>query len=193
MFVTFAPVKNVIIMISKEENILFAAEKLFAEKGFDATSTREISTAANVNVSMISYYFGSKEQLLENLIMVVNRYIDRVEQLKEFYRVMQTEQITNKNPRINEILKRSKLGFIGGYNELLNKGFENKVFTKKPKVELAHATIIGTVFYAFNGLKMYREYSGNKSSEEAYKTEYFNDLRQHIKQILKDLLGYEEK
>lgn len=220
MFFTFAPVKNVIIMISKEENILFAAEKLFAEKGFDATSTREISTAANVNVSMISYYFGSKEQLLENLfeyrmkestsfmkeivakqnlneweklIMVVNRYIDRVEQLKEFYRVMQTEQITNKNPRINEILKRSKLGFIGGYNELLNKGFENKVFTKKPKVELAHATIIGTVFYAFNGLKMYREYSGNKSSEEAYKTEYFNDLRQHIKQILKDLLGYEEK
>ncbi len=220
MFFTFAPVKNVIIMISKEENILFAAEKLFAEKGFDATSTREISTAANVNVSMISYYFGSKEQLLENLfeyrmkestsfmkeivakqnlneweklIMVVNRYIDRVEQLKEFYRVMQTEQITNKNPRINEILKRSKLGFIGGYNELLNKGFENKIITKKPKVELAHATIIGTVFYAFNGLKMYREYSGNKSSEEAYKTEYFKDLRQHIKQILKDLLGYEEK
>ena len=31
MFFTFAPVKNVIIMISKEENILFAAEKLFAE------------------------------------------------------------------------------------------------------------------------------------------------------------------
>ena len=42
-------------MISKEENILFAAEKLFAEKGFTGTSTREISKAANVNISMISY------------------------------------------------------------------------------------------------------------------------------------------
>lgn len=52
-------------MVSKEENILFAAEKLFAEKGFEGTSTREISKAANVNISMISYYFGSKEKLYE--------------------------------------------------------------------------------------------------------------------------------
>jgi AcrR family transcriptional regulator len=55
-------------MISKEENILFAAEKLFAEKGFEGTSTREIAKAANVNISMISYYFGSKEKLYEKLV-----------------------------------------------------------------------------------------------------------------------------
>ncbi len=53
-------------MISKEENILFAAEKLFAEKGFEGTSTREIAKAANVNISMISYYFGSKENFMRN-------------------------------------------------------------------------------------------------------------------------------
>ena len=62
------PFKNGDIMISKEENILFAAEKLFAEHGFQGTSTREISKAANVNISMISYYFGSKEKLYEKLV-----------------------------------------------------------------------------------------------------------------------------
>ena len=54
-------------MISKEENILFSAEKIFAEKGFAGTSIREISKDAKVNVSMISYYFGSKEKLFERI------------------------------------------------------------------------------------------------------------------------------
>ena len=53
--------------ISKEENILFAAEKLFAKNGFGSTSTREICKEANVNISMISYYFGSKEKLYERI------------------------------------------------------------------------------------------------------------------------------
>ncbi len=53
--------------MTKEENILFCAEKLFAEKGFEGTSTREISKEANVNISMISYYFGSKEKLLQRI------------------------------------------------------------------------------------------------------------------------------
>ena len=63
-------------MISKEENILFAAEKLFAEKGFEGTSTREIAKDANVNISMISYYFGSKEKLYEKLVEYrMNEYL----------------------------------------------------------------------------------------------------------------------
>ena len=55
--------QNYTRMITKEENIMLHAEKLFAEKGFDGTSTREIAKNAEVNISMISYYFGSKEKL----------------------------------------------------------------------------------------------------------------------------------
>ncbi len=42
-----------------------AAEKLFAVNGFDGTSVRDIAQEAGVNVAMISYYFGSKEKLME--------------------------------------------------------------------------------------------------------------------------------
>ncbi|WP_431212540.1 TetR family transcriptional regulator [Puia sp. P3] len=55
-------------MSDKREHILTSAEKLFAEKGFDGTSVRDIAQLAGVNLAMISYYFGSKEKLLEALI-----------------------------------------------------------------------------------------------------------------------------
>lgn len=40
-----------------------AALKLFGDKGFDATSTREIAAEAGVNIAMIAYHFGGKEGL----------------------------------------------------------------------------------------------------------------------------------
>jgi AcrR family transcriptional regulator len=44
--------------------ILDAAEALFAERGFDATTVRDITEAANANVAAVNYHFGSKEALL---------------------------------------------------------------------------------------------------------------------------------
>ena len=49
----------------KQIQIMEAAEKLFAAKGFNGTSVRDISEAAGVNLAMVSYYFGSKEKLFE--------------------------------------------------------------------------------------------------------------------------------
>ncbi|WP_019121752.1 TetR/AcrR family transcriptional regulator [Brevibacillus massiliensis] len=45
------------------EKILYAAKKLFSERGFDGTSTREISKEAGLNISLISYHFGGKENV----------------------------------------------------------------------------------------------------------------------------------
>ena len=43
--------------------LLHAALKLFAEKGFAKTSTREIALAAGANIAAIAYYFGDKTGL----------------------------------------------------------------------------------------------------------------------------------
>ncbi len=53
---------------TKRGQILTTALSLFSELGFDAVSVRDLSTAAGVNLAMISYYFGSKEALLKTLI-----------------------------------------------------------------------------------------------------------------------------
>jgi AcrR family transcriptional regulator len=45
------------------ERILSAAQKLFADKGFDATSVRDITTQAGCNVASVNYHFGGKDKL----------------------------------------------------------------------------------------------------------------------------------
>ena len=51
-----------------KELILDAAENLFANSGFQATSMRDITGAAGVNLASINYHFGSKEALLTALV-----------------------------------------------------------------------------------------------------------------------------
>lgn len=45
-------------------HIVEVAVRLFAERGLDAVSVRDITSTARVNVGAISYYFGSKEGLI---------------------------------------------------------------------------------------------------------------------------------
>jgi AcrR family transcriptional regulator len=56
------------------EEILQAAVRLFARKGFEATSTREIVEAAGVTKPMLYYYFKSKEGLCE---AILNRFLSQ--------------------------------------------------------------------------------------------------------------------
>jgi AcrR family transcriptional regulator len=44
------------------------AKGLFAEKGFVATSIRDITVAGGFNVSAVNYHFGSKEGLLLSIV-----------------------------------------------------------------------------------------------------------------------------
>lgn len=47
--------------------ILDAAELLFTEHGFDATTLRQITAAAGVNLAAVNYHFGSKEALIREV------------------------------------------------------------------------------------------------------------------------------
>jgi AcrR family transcriptional regulator len=48
-------------------HLLLAALRLFAERGFSKTSTRDIAQAAGANVAAISYYFGDKAGLYRSV------------------------------------------------------------------------------------------------------------------------------
>lgn len=54
--------------LDTEEKIKAAAAKLFTQKGYAATKTRDIAEEAGINLSLLNYYFRSKEKLF-NLIM----------------------------------------------------------------------------------------------------------------------------
>ena len=47
-----------------KERILDAAERLFAERGFDRSSLRAITSEAGVNLAAVNYHFGTKDELV---------------------------------------------------------------------------------------------------------------------------------
>lgn len=75
---------------TSKARILEAATALFAQKGFDGTSIREICKKANVNLCMISYYWGGKQELYNGIIE--NLLEKQIEYSKNFLDL-------NKNPK----------------------------------------------------------------------------------------------
>lgn len=55
-------------MTSTRERILDTAEICFAQRGFDGTSLREITSLADVNLGAVNYHFGSKSALFEEVL-----------------------------------------------------------------------------------------------------------------------------
>ncbi len=55
---------------STEGRLLAAAEKLFAERGFAATSVRDITSEAGTSVAAVNYHFGSKDSLYRELFVL---------------------------------------------------------------------------------------------------------------------------
>jgi AcrR family transcriptional regulator len=77
-----------------KSRILDAAEELFMEHGFEATSLRLITTAASVNLAAVNYHFGSKEELFQ---AVLTRRLDPMN--RERMRLLsEYEQAAGKTP-----------------------------------------------------------------------------------------------
>jgi AcrR family transcriptional regulator len=60
-----------------KDRILDAAESLFMEHGFEATSLRSITASAGVNLAAVNYHFGTKEELFQS---VLTRRLDPMNQ-----------------------------------------------------------------------------------------------------------------
>ena len=50
------------------ERLILAARKLFAEKGFDRASVRAITRTAKANIGAVTYHFGSKDRLRDEVL-----------------------------------------------------------------------------------------------------------------------------
>ena len=56
-------------MTDTKEKILDTAERLIGEQGYAATSLRQIIAEAGVNLAAVHYHFGSKEDLLDAVVV----------------------------------------------------------------------------------------------------------------------------
>ncbi len=200
----------------KQIQILEVAETLFAEKGFDGTSIRDISKTAKINIAMVSYYFGSKERLLESLILfktsglkeqlvnlidenlepvekinkLIELYINRINCNKGIYRILHFELSSKK--RVLDILSFSEIkkANLKSLELIIQEGQAKGVFRKDVIIPLITPTILGTYFH-FNMNKPFFEEILDLKTEEAYNNYVKTDLTKHIQQTIKALLVYE--
>jgi AcrR family transcriptional regulator len=74
---TVIPLNDGRVPAATKDRILDAAESLFMEHGFEATSLRSITAAAAVNLAAVNYHFGSTEELFQ---AVLTRRLDPMNQ-----------------------------------------------------------------------------------------------------------------
>ena len=203
----------------KQIQILKTAEDLFALRGFDGTSVRDIADEAGVNVSMISYYFRSKEKLMEALFeqrmghiimrvesllkdntmspqqkvsILIEDHIERVMERKKFYRILFCEQILNKNPMIIDIVNNYKRRNVAVITELLKEGQKKEIFKKKVDVVMMLNTMVGTVGQMMVSLDYYKDVNNlQEMSDEDFEVLIKRKLSIQIKTLFKAILTYE--
>jgi AcrR family transcriptional regulator len=203
----------------KQIQIIETAERLFAERGFDGTTVRDIADEAAVNVAMISYYFGSKEKLMEALFelrvgnikirveslikdekltpiqkvnMLIDEHIDRVMQKQCFYKIMVGVQVTNKNPAILEAVNQVKIRNAEVVSELIKDGQKKGVFKKKIDVVLMLNTMVGTVAQTMMSQEYYRQFNHQQDlPNEEFIEMLKRKLSIHIKTLFKAILTNE--
>ncbi|TVQ27329.1 MAG: TetR/AcrR family transcriptional regulator [Wenzhouxiangella sp.] len=82
------------------DRILDAAERLFAEEGFYATSLRQITQAAEANLAAVNYHFGSKQALI---LAVFRRRLDALNKAR-LARLDQAQE-GNAAPELEDVLE----------------------------------------------------------------------------------------
>jgi AcrR family transcriptional regulator len=197
--------------IDKKEAILVAAEELFSDQDFDAVSVRDLAKKANVNIAMISYYFGSKEKLLEELIAskietsqialrqisadgmnpwdkmqaIVNLYVDKLTANRKFQRVVTRELSSNVRPQLRETMMakmRVNREFIKG---IIQEGIDQKMFRKDVDLQMVMMSMFATITHLIGTSHYACEMFEKKTEEDLFTDEF----RERVKKYFRDTLA----
>ena len=197
----------------KREHILTVAEELFGENGFDGTSVRDIAQKAGVNLAMISYYFGSKEKLLEALIELRAGYSfgileelnkdetlspwDKIDRLVEFYvekvlnnlrfhSIMYREATNVRSEEIRDRIINIKLRNLEQITKIIQDGQQKKLF-REIDIPMTMGSLMGTI----SSYTQARPYGcqvlalGYDVNDETYRSKLAPRLKAHLKQLLR--------
>jgi AcrR family transcriptional regulator len=88
-------------MIDTKQKLLDAAERLFAGQGYGAVSLRQIIAAAEVNLAAVHYHFGSKEKLLDEVVMRKAAPVNR----ERLARLDRLEAKRGAHPKVEQVLE----------------------------------------------------------------------------------------
>ncbi|MBV9961630.1 MAG: TetR/AcrR family transcriptional regulator [Parafilimonas sp.] len=198
-------------MKDKREQIMVTALHLFAEKGFEGTSIRDIAEKASVNVAMVNYYFGSKEKLFENIVeykstttrgildeilhneklsqigkieAVIDSYIERLFTHRIFHRLIHQELILNQRESLQDSIVNSLYPNAVIIKNIVESGIKNGEF-KKVDPELTIASLVGTINQILLSKKFCNKLMHKAGDYVPYEDNKFKKrVSTHLKQLM---------
>lgn len=127
--------------LDSRSRLIKIAAQLFAQRGFAGASTRDIAREAQVNISLISYYFKGKEGLylavLEDFFGRAQREMEQVfssfdvqNMTRESFKAQMTEiinrmvEMKSETPYVSQLLHRELLAGLPNAKEYLTQLFQ---------------------------------------------------------------------
>lgn len=165
---------------STEEKIMTAAKKVFMQKGYGATRTRDIANEAGINLALLNYYFRSKEKLFEIIMiekvqtlfgvlapvvmndqipleqkieMIVQNYIDMLLQHPDLP-IFVLSELKNNPVRFSNMIQAGHL--------LTQSSFVKQLHVKAPHINPLHflMSILGMTVFPFVGRPLFQTATG---------------------------------
>ncbi len=197
------------IALEKRDLILDIAEKLFANHGFEAVSIRMLAKEADINLAMISYYFGSKEKLYEAVIerrfvnigdavpslldedgdyfekmyAVIDMYVNKFFSDRSFQQIIYREMSTDTRTDFAHYLVSKWHTNFKTLVGVLKKGMKKKVF-REVDAELTLLSIIGTAKMFVNSPAMAAKCTDEKDETKLYGEKYKKRLKLHLRDLI---------
>lgn len=153
--------------------LLEVGRQLFAERGLNGVSIRELSLAAGVSISMVSYYFGGKEGLYAAVLQEQFSCFDQIDEIRQhgsdplvviegylrwtilrhrnnpqllrFY----TSELTNPTPYFAQIVAPAINKVIRILAEVVAQGIEQGLFRQEIHAVNASLALAGMINYFF--------------------------------------------
>lgn len=199
-------------MTDKKQHILEHALELFAEKGFEGTSIRDLAARADVNVAMVNYYFGSKEKLFEQLVahkaayarvaleelannpnyseiekvdMIIDNHIKKLFGNRKFHRVLHQELMLSQREALQAAIVEIIYPNSVIMRGVIENGMKSGVF-RKVDAPLVIATITGTINQVLLSRRMCNKLLNKDEAYVPYDdTRFAKRLADHLKQMIR--------
>ena len=207
----FAPRKQQGYTMDKKDHIIENAVELFAEKGFEGTTIRNLASKAEVNVAMVNYYFGSKEKLFEAMVAqkaayskgmieeivkdnslsdiekidrIIDGFVNRLFSNRKFHRIIHQELMLSQRENLQQAIVDILYPNSMLIRNLIDAAIKRGSF-KKVDSTLVIATIIGTINHVLLSKKMCNKLFGKEDHHIPYEDpKFIKRVVVHLKDML---------
>jgi len=195
--------------------ILEKAEELFSSQGFSGTSVREIAKAADVNIAMISYYFGSKDQLLMEILryrsdylktkvddflndnslswwekadILIDHYVEKMKIYQHLHRIIMREVDMNSLTEMSQFILERKKAHFDMFCQFIARGQEDGAFAKDVDEVALYNLLPGMAKHMLFNQDFFRVISEEKTGIVPTEVDLIRLVKEHIKIFYRKIL-----